>query len=96
MEVKTISVGPITNFYAIEENGKTMLVDTGCYLNFPGWTLKAAMSGVDFSTVSLIVLTHGHMDHAGGIHHAVRISFGHVHRPFFLRLVQYSTIILCL
>ena len=25
MEVKTISVGPITNFYAIEENGKTML-----------------------------------------------------------------------
>ncbi len=74
MEIKTISVGPITNFYAIEENGKTMLVDTGCYLNFPGWTLKAAMSGVDFSTVSLIVLTHGHMDHCGGVNHAKALT----------------------
>lgn len=74
MEVKTISVGPITNFYAVEENGKTMLIDTGCYLNQPGWTLKAVMSGVDLSTVSLIVLTHGHMDHAGGIHHAKTLT----------------------
>ena len=74
MEVKTISVGPITNFYAVEENGKTMLIDTGCYLNLPGWTLKTAMSGVDLSTVSLIVLTHGHMDHAGGIHHAKALT----------------------
>ena len=40
MEIKTIAVGPISNFYAVEENGKTMLIDTGCYLNFPGWTLK--------------------------------------------------------
>ena len=70
MTIKTISVGPISNFYAVEENGKTMLIDTGCYLNLPGWTLKTAMCGVDLSTVSLIVLTHGHMDHAGGIHHA--------------------------
>lgn len=74
MEIKTISVGPISNFYAVEENGKTMLIDTGCYLNQPGWTLKAAMSGVDFSTVSLIVLTHGHFDHAGGIHHAKALT----------------------
>ena len=27
MEIKTISVGPISNFYAVEENGKT--VDIG-------------------------------------------------------------------
>ena len=74
MEIKTVSVGPITNFYAVVENGKTMLIDTGCYLNQPGWTLKTVMSGIDLSTVSLIVLTHGHMDHAGGIHHAKTIT----------------------
>lgn len=74
MEVKTIAVGPITNFYAVEENGKTMLIDTGCYLNQPGWTLKCVLSGVDLGSVSLIVLTHGHMDHAGGIHHAKTIT----------------------
>ena len=70
MEIKTISVGPISNFYAVEENGKIMLIDAGCYLNQPGWTSKVAMAGVDFSKVALIVLTHGHFDHAGGIHHA--------------------------
>ena len=74
MAIKTIAVGPITNFYAVEENGKTMLIDTGCYLNQPGWTLKCVLSGVDLSSVSLIVLTHGHMDHAGGIHHAKVIT----------------------
>ena len=70
MEIKKISVGPVSNFYAVEENGKTMLVDTGCFLNQPGWTLKAVLSGIDLANVSLIVLTHGHFDHAGGIHHA--------------------------
>ena len=74
MEIKTIPIGPISNFYAITENGKTMLVDAGCYLNRPGWTLKAAMSGIDLSNVSLIVLTHGHFDHAGGIHHAKELT----------------------
>ena len=70
MTIKTISIGPVSNFYAVEENGKTMLIDTGCFLNQPGWTLKAVLSGIDIPSVSLIVLTHGHFDHAGGIHHA--------------------------
>lgn len=70
MDIKTISIGPVSNFYAVTENGKTMLIDAGCFLNQPGWTLKAVMSGIDLGSVSLIVLTHGHFDHAGGIHHA--------------------------
>ncbi len=32
------------------------------------------MGGIDFEKVSLIVLTHGHFDHAGGIHHAKQLT----------------------
>lgn len=74
MEVTRIGIDPITTFYAVKENGKTMIIDTGCFLNQPGWTMKTVLCGVDFSSVKLIGLTHGHFDHAAGVHHAKAIT----------------------
>ena len=70
MEIKTVNLGPVSNSYVVTENGKSMLIDTGCYLNQPGWACTMVMSGVMPNTVSLVALTHGHFDHAAGMHHA--------------------------
>lgn len=70
MEVVTIKYGIVSQGYAIRDNGKTVLVDTGMFCNQPGWLFNLVMSGVMPNEIDLIVLTHGHCDHAAGIHHA--------------------------
>ncbi len=70
MEIKTIGLGPVSNSYVVTCGEKSMLIDTGCYLNQPGWACTLVMSGVMPNTISLVGLTHGHFDHAAGVHHA--------------------------
>ena len=73
IEVKTIPF-LVSNAYVVKENGKTLLIDAGCYTNLPGFCCTLAMNGVMPNEIDLIVLTHGHFDHAGGIHHAKTVS----------------------
>ncbi len=52
--------------YLIEDAGKAAFVDTGCYLSVP--TLLATLDEKNISKedVEYILLTHIHLDHAGG------------------------------
>ena len=52
--------------YLIEHNGRAAFVDTGCYLSVP--TLLATLDEKNISrdAVDFIILTHIHLDHAGG------------------------------
>ncbi len=74
MEVITINYGIVSKGYVIRDNGKTVLVDAGLYYDQPGWLFNLVMSGVMPNEIDLIVLTHGHFDHAAGIHHAKTLT----------------------
>ncbi len=52
--------------YLIENNGRAAFIDTGCYLSVP--TLLATLEAKNISreSVDYIILTHIHLDHAGG------------------------------
>ncbi len=52
--------------YLIENNGRAAFVDTGCYLSVP--TLLATLDdkNINYESVDYIILTHIHLDHAGG------------------------------
>ena len=54
----------------IERHGQTILFDTGSSDNF---IRNAEKLGVDLRNVDIVVISHGHMDHAGGL-------------PYFLEL----------
>lgn len=74
MEVITLNYGVLSKGYVVRDNGKTVLVDAGAYYNQPGWLLNLTMTGVMPNEIDLIVLTHGHFDHAAGIHHAKALT----------------------
>ena len=50
--------------YLIETEGKKILFDTG-YSN--GFITNAAKLGIDLMEVDFLVLSHGHVDHTGGL-----------------------------
>ncbi|CAC9587771.1 MBL-fold metallo-hydrolase superfamily [uncultured Gammaproteobacteria bacterium] len=52
--------------YLIENNNRAAFIDTGCYLSVP--TLLATLEAKNISreSVDYIILTHIHLDHAGG------------------------------
>ena len=52
--------------YLIENSGRAAFIDTGCYLSVP--TLLATLEAKNISreSVDYIILTHIHLDHAGG------------------------------
>jgi 7,8-dihydropterin-6-yl-methyl-4-(beta-D-ribofuranosyl)aminobenzene 5'-phosphate synthase len=55
----------------IEVDGLKILVDTG--LSFSA-VYNAHLMGVDLSTINKIVLSHGHVDHTGGLREILRRS----------------------
>ena len=53
----------------VEVEGTRVLVDTG--LSFSA-VHNAQLRGVDLSTIDRIVISHGHVDHTGGLRHVLR------------------------
>ncbi len=66
MEIIKTSFGGLSNAYVVRDRA-TILIDAGCYSDKEKTTKELKKVGVDPKEVSLIVVTHGHFDHAGGI-----------------------------
>lgn len=52
--------------HLIEENGRVAFVDTGCNSSLPSVLAALAELGAPRGNVDFIILTHVHLDHAGG------------------------------
>ena len=52
--------------YLIEHNGRAAFVDTGCYLSVPNLLATLKEKNIQVEAVDHIILTHIHLDHAGG------------------------------
>ncbi len=52
--------------YLIEDEGRAAFVDTGCYLSVPTLLATLNAKNIKRENVDYILLTHIHLDHAGG------------------------------
>lgn len=52
--------------YLIESKGRVAFVDTGCYLSVPTLLDTLNAKNISYEAVDYILLTHIHLDHAGG------------------------------
>ncbi|BAS67345.1 MBL fold metallo-hydrolase [Bathymodiolus septemdierum thioautotrophic gill symbiont] len=52
--------------YLIEDNGRAAFVDTGCHLSVPMLLATLVAKNIQVENVDYILLTHIHLDHAGG------------------------------
>jgi len=52
--------------YLIEDNDRAAFVDTGCYLSVPTLLATLDAKNIQRENVDYILLTHIHLDHAGG------------------------------
>jgi glyoxylase-like metal-dependent hydrolase (beta-lactamase superfamily II) len=52
--------------YLIEDEGRAAFVDTGCYLSVPTLLATLDAKNIQRENVDYILLTHIHLDHAGG------------------------------
>ncbi len=52
--------------YLIEDNARAAFVDTGCYLSVPTLLATLDAKNIKRENVDYILLTHIHLDHAGG------------------------------
>jgi len=52
--------------YLIEDEGRAAFVDTGCYLSVPALLATLDEKNIKRENVDYILLTHIHLDHAGG------------------------------
>lgn len=52
--------------YLIEEDGRAAFIDSGCYLSVPTLLLVLEEKKIPRENVDFIILTHIHLDHAGG------------------------------
>jgi len=52
--------------YLIEDEGRAAFVDTGCYLSVPTLLATLEAKNIQRENVDYILLTHIHLDHAGG------------------------------
>lgn len=66
MPIKRISLGMV-NCYLITTDGGLFLIDSGTAGSSEQLIRGTAEAGEDIGAVTLIILTHGHSDHAGGV-----------------------------
>lgn len=82
-QIRQFVVGPLeTNCYALIDDGKAMVVDPG----YSGAQIANALSDVE---VELIVCTHGHFDHVGGVaalKEATGAKFAMVERDIYMAM----------
>ena len=52
--------------YLIENKGRAAFIDTGCYLSVPTLLATLDAKNIPYANVDYIILTHIHLDHAGG------------------------------
>lgn len=81
--VQPIKFGHVNIFLIKTDNGH-ILVDAGMPNKGGELAEKLAAAGVDPTTVPLIILTHGHLDHVGSAAHAKQLTGGQVlcHRSY--------------
>ena len=58
--------------YLIEHNGRAAFIDTGCHLSVPALLETLKEKNISTNTVNYIILTHIHLDHAGGAGELIR------------------------
>ena len=58
--------------YLIEHNGRAAFIDTGCHLSVPALLETLKEKNISTNTVDYIILTHIHLDHAGGAGELIR------------------------
>lgn len=58
--------------YLIEDNGRAAFIDTGCYLSVPSLLATLEAKNIPRENVDYIILTHIHLDHAGGAGELIR------------------------
>ena len=58
--------------YLIEDEGRAAFVDTGCYLSVPTLLATLDAKNIKRENVDYILLTHIHLDHAGGAGELIR------------------------
>lgn len=56
----------LASIHLIQHRGKLALVDTGTHYSVPQVAAALKELGLNFDSVELIILTHIHLDHAGG------------------------------
>lgn len=70
LSIDTIDSGYVTEkvaaIYLLQANNKAMLVDSGTQHSLPAVQAELARSGLSDHDVEWLVLTHIHLDHAGG------------------------------
>jgi glyoxylase-like metal-dependent hydrolase (beta-lactamase superfamily II) len=54
------------NVYAIDCGGEFVLVDSGCGIEADRLIANLETDGISLDSVTMLVLTHGHLDHSGG------------------------------
>ncbi|SMM99794.1 Beta-lactamase related protein [uncultured Candidatus Thioglobus sp.] len=58
--------------YLLEDNGRAAFIDTGCYLSVPTLLATLDEKNIARENVDYIILTHIHLDHAGGAGELIR------------------------
>ena len=54
------------NVYAIDGGGEFALIDSGCGIETGQLIENMKLDGIPLERVTLLLLTHGHLDHSGG------------------------------
>jgi glyoxylase-like metal-dependent hydrolase (beta-lactamase superfamily II) len=58
--------------YLIQNAGRAAFIDTGCYLSVPTLLATLTAKNIKYEAVDYIILTHIHLDHAGGAGELIR------------------------
>lgn len=92
MEILSREIG-LSNVFVIRDE-KTIMIDTGCYRNKAGFLNELYLMGVDPKEISLIVVTHGHMDHCGNLQVAKEVTsapiLAHKNAVHFLQTGEFA------
>lgn len=66
--------GYISSLFLVEENNRFFLLDAGCSCDFYKIKRFFEKNGKHLSSLKLVVVTHMHPDHAGGVRHFKKLG----------------------